>query len=302
MCAYKTVQLCLLFISFVSSLKHMGLITQRFRKMNDLQQPMVPELIASLAFLISPFGNIQEAVKATVADSNAITCTLDPQSSDGTHDSCQLFPNVVRVRAGRILTFRQDWGGSSSTGAAIWNGANIATRYLEESTGAESVKGKTVIELGAGVGYEGIIAHLLGAKEVAITDGSEEVLKLADENIAINCDISKSPVYSGRLRWNTEDEKAFLQNGKTWDIILASDVTYLQKNRADLMNSIVHLSGPQTVTYLSMEPRSVDEVKDTLAEATKAGLIYEETRSLVDADKIGCKLQCARIFALRKAP
>ena len=267
---------------------------------------MVPELVASLAFLISPFGNIQEAIKATVADSNAITCTLDPQNSDGTHDSCQLFPNVVRVRAGRILTFRQDWGGSSSTGAAIWNGANLATRFLEEEelSGKDSVKGKNVIELGAGVGYEGIIAHLLGAKEVAITDGSEEVLKLADQNININCEPSSSEtlksVYTRRLRWNTDDEKPFLENGKTWDIILASDVTYLKKNRADLMTTIAHLSGPQSVTYLSMEPRSVDEVQDTLAEATKAGLAYEEMRSLVDADKTGCNLQCGRIFALRK--
>lgn len=296
---YSTILLFQLFASLAVSLK-VRLSSKRY----EFKTSMVPELIASVAFLISPIGNIPEALKATIADQNAITCTLDPQSSDGTHDSCQLFPNVVRYRAGRVLTFRQDWGGSSSTGAAIWNGANIATQYLEQATGPDSVRGKRVIELGAGVGYEGIIAHLLGAKEVAITDGSEEVLKLADNNIQINCDTSdkSKTVYTGRLRWNTDDEKAFLQDGKTWDIILASDVTYLKKNRADLMNSIVHLSGPNTVTYLSMEPRSVDEVQDTLAEATKAGLTWTETPSLVDAEKTGCKLQCARIFAMRKAP
>lgn len=288
-------------------MRHQTAITRvslqsRHREVN-MKLSMIPELLTSIVFLMSPFGNIQEATKAIIADSNAITCTLDPQNSDGSHDSCQLFPNVVRVRANRILTFRQDWGGSASTGAAIWNGANLATHFLEELNGVESVKGKNVIELGAGVGYEGIIAHLLGAKEVAITDGSEEVLELADKNIAINCDVADNSktVYTRRLRWsNSDDEKLFLQKDKSWDIILASDVTYLKKNRADLMNTIAHLSGPQTVTYLSMEPRSVDEVQDTLAEAAKARLSYEETRSLVDADKTGCNLQCGRIFALRK--
>ena len=117
---------------------------------------------------------------------------------------------------------------------------------------------------GAGVGFEGIIANVLGASEVAITDGSEEVLHLADENIRLNWDSTDgSAVYTGRLRWNTDDEKQYLN--KQWDYILAADVTYLKKNRADLIATIKHLSSPTTVTYLSMEPRSVDEVRLSLS-------------------------------------
>ena len=127
--------------------------------------------------------------------------------------------------------------------------------------------------IGAGVGFEGIIANVLGASEVAITDGSEEVLHLADENIRLNWDSTDgSTVYTGRLRWNTDDEKQYLN--KQWDYILAADVTYLKKNRADLIATIKHLSSPTTVTYLSMEPRSVDEVHTSLPFTLSCILYY----------------------------
>lgn len=256
------------------------------------------QVVATILLSLTPFGNIQEALKSTLADSNAVLCTLDTQQSDEYHDSCQLLPNVVRYRANRLLTFRQDWGGSESTGAAIWNGANIASKYLEST---HELNGKSVIALGEGVGFEGIIANLLGAREVAITDGNEAVLKLADENIRINIDDpmnSNRKIYTSRLRWNTEDEKSFLE--KQWDYILASDVTYLKKNRHDLLTCIAHLSTPTTITYLAMEPRSPDEVKDTMKEATEVGLSWKEIPSQVDKIKSQCNMECGRIFSLQK--
>ncbi len=262
---------------------------------------MIPEIATALIFSLNQFGNIPESLNAMKEDINSITCTLDPQQSDTSHDSCQLIPKVVRIRAGKVLTFNQDWGSSSSTGSAIWNGANVASKYFETKL-SNQFKNTRVIELGAGVGFEGIIAHHLGAKEVAITDGSEEVLKLAHKNIEVNCELSNNKkVYVGQLRWNTPDETLF-QSSEPWDYILASDVTYLKKNRHDLMAAISHLSSSQTVTYLSMEPRSIDEVEDTLSEANKFGLIYEEIVGLIDAKKSGCNLQCARLFALRQNP
>ena len=254
-----------------------------------------PALIASIILNISPFGNIDEAIKAISSDPNSISCTLNTQQADETHDSCQLLPNVVRFRANKLLTFRQDWGGSESTGSSIWNGANIASQYLEQ-TG--EVKGKNVILLGEGVGFEGIIAYLLGAKEVAITDGSTAVLKLADENIRINVPYAKNTeIYTKQLRWNTDDENSFLNN--KWDYVLASDVTYLKKNRHDLLSCIAHLSNPNTITYLSMEPRSVDEVEDTKKEAIEQRLTWTELPSQVDKVKSQCNLECGRIFALK---
>ena len=122
----------------------------------------------------------------------------------------------------------------------------MAGWYMENKLGRALVNAK-VLELGAGVGFGGLIAQSLGAGEVVITDGNVDVLKLADENIAINC-ADSSNIRTAQLRWNTDDEKKF--DDKDWDFIFAADVTYLKKNRHDLVSSIFKLSGPNTVTYL----------------------------------------------------
>lgn len=159
--------------------------------------------------------------------------------------------------------------------------------------------GKSVLELGAGVGFDGVVAHAMGAKNVVITDGNTDVLQLAEKNIAVNCDSQDGrAVSTGQLRWNTEDEKAYKDTN--WDYIFAADVTYLKKNRADLLASISNLSGQNTVTYISMEPRNVDEVNDVLKEAEAHGLRWTEEKLPVDPEKDMCGILCARMFSLRK--
>jgi hypothetical protein len=124
-------------------------------------------------------------------------------------------------------------------------------------------------------------------------------LKLADENIDTNVAAEdRSKIRTARLRWNTDDEASFKE--KSWDYIFAADVTYLKKNRPDLMASIAHLSGPNTVTFLSMEPRNVGEVEDVLALAEKNGLKWKEEKLPIDPIKEGCSLLCARMFSLTK--
>lgn len=257
----------------------------------------VASLLASLSF--PNIGNLYEAVKAIVDNPEAVTCTLDTELADEYHDSCQQKDNIVRFRAGKVFTLRQDWGGSSSTGAAVWNGANMAGWLMENKIGRDGMKGKNVIELGAGVGFGGLVANALGAENVVITDGNVDVLKLADVNIDINCP-DKSKIRTAQLRWNTDDEKPFLD--KKWDYIFAADVTYLKKNRHDLMSTIYKLSGPLTVTYLSMEPRNVDEMEDISAEIAALGLsMQEETLPYFAASKDQCNLLCPRMLAIRKS-
>jgi predicted nicotinamide N-methyase len=265
----------------------------------------VPPKLASVIFLstlsISPFGNIGEAWNAVTKDLESLTCTLNTQQANEFHGSCQLAPNIVRVRAGKVFTIRQDWGGSASTGAAVWQGANMATWFLENELGRAKLQGSNVLELGAGVGFDGLVANALGAKEVMITDGNEDVLKLADENIRINVDhdsLSKGSIKTSQLRWNTEDEQNFLST--PWDYIFAADVTYLKKNRKDLFATISKLSNEKTITYVSMEPRNVDEVEDVLRTAQEYGLKWKEEKLPVDSKKDECSLLCARMFSFTK--
>jgi len=81
--------------------------------------------------LMTPIGDIGAAADAVFrSGGQAALCVLDGRKADDLHDSCQLLPDVVRWRAGHLLTFRQAWGTSKSTGAAIWNGANMVTKFI----------------------------------------------------------------------------------------------------------------------------------------------------------------------------
>lgn len=252
---------------------------------------------------IGPLGNLDAALQAISINPESLTCNLDNQNSDGT--SCQQLDNVVRWRAGRLLTIRQDWGGSASTGAAVWNGANVATWFLENRIGPEAVRGKSFIELGAGVGFTSLVADALGASEVAITDGNEDVLGLANKNIATNVQPrAGSNIYTARLRWNTDDETSLLKSasGRPWDYVFASDVTYMRKNWPDLIACICHLlsQGAGSQAVLSMEPRNIGEVEGVLGEAVKAGLQWREEVLPGDHAKELCSPFCARVFVLSK--
>ena len=139
-----------------------------------------------------------------------------------------------------------------STGASVWQGANIAAKYLEHDI-KDEIRNSRVLELGGGVGFTGLVANALGAKEVWITDGDRDVLKLAERNMALNADSGSVKV--AQLRWSTDDELPFLSS--KWDFILASDVTYKRSSWPDLIHCIYRLSTPgQTKTILSMEPRN----------------------------------------------
>lgn len=181
----------------------------------------------------------------------------------------------------------------------------MAAWYLENALPRSQVSGSHVLELGAGVGFTSLVAHALGAEEVAVTDGNEDVLKLADQNIAINIPADdRSRIYTAQLRWNTDDEGIFRPDATAkpaWDYIIAADVTYLKKNREDLISSIAHLSGPKTVTLISMEPRNVGEVEDVLGIAEKKGFVWKEEQLPINREKEQCGMTCARMFALQLA-
>jgi hypothetical protein len=184
---------------------------------------------ASSESSVSAVGNIPAAINAISNDIQSITCTLENQNVDDFHGSCQQLENIVRVRANKLWTIKQDWGSSASTGAAVWNGANMGIWYMENGVPKSSWKNAKVVELGAGIGFSGLVSHQLGATDVTITDGNIDVLKLADENIIQNIDSNRiKQVRTAQLRWGTDDEKNFINqesSPKSPDFILVSDCT-----------------------------------------------------------------------------
>lgn len=83
--------------------------------------------------------------------------------------------SVLQVQRGELE-------GTYGTGATVWPAAVVMLKYLERH--ADSLlKGKTVIDLGAGTGVTSIGAAILGAKHVVCTDGEPRVVQLARDNI-----------------------------------------------------------------------------------------------------------------------
>ncbi len=152
------------------------------------------------------------------------------------------------------------------------------------------------------MGLPSLIAAQLGASDVVITDGNEEVLRLADENIRVNVPSSQqSRISTRQLRWHTGDEGALLasRDGKPFDFVIAADVTYLLRNLPDLFASIAQLCGPQTTAYVSMEPRNVGEIDAVLKTADAVGLQATEEPLSINREKDLCGMSCARMFSFR---
>ena len=69
------------------------------------------------------------------------------------------------------------------------------------------LKDKYIVELGAGVGLCGIVAHKLGAKRVLLTDGDKTVLKNLRYNVQRNKNgniISREQNSEGKLNDNND--------------------------------------------------------------------------------------------------
>lgn len=99
-------------------------------------------------------------------------------------------------------------------GLLLWESSvGLATRLAEHQT---LVSGKRVLEIGAGVGFAGIVASKLGAI-VRQTDHLPDALKLAKFNAATN---------------EVHGIETFLADWRVWshtskyDVILGADVTY----------------------------------------------------------------------------
>jgi predicted nicotinamide N-methyase len=99
-------------------------------------------------------------------------------------------------------------GGYVPFWAFCWAGGQALARYVLDRP--ESVRGKRVIDFGAGCGVTAIAAALCGAREVVAVD----IDPLALRFVSINAALCGVEVHTA------------LQTPDTWDILLASDVLY----------------------------------------------------------------------------
>lgn len=108
-------------------------------------------------------------------------------------------------------------------GLLLWESACALARALTEDQAGFA--GKSVLELGAGVGLPGVVARHLGAEPVRQTDHITEALELCRLNAAAN---GVSGIELALANWDAWNDS------RSYDLIIGSDVIYERQAHAAL--------------------------------------------------------------------
>ncbi|XP_051550606.1 protein N-lysine methyltransferase METTL21A [Myxocyprinus asiaticus] len=150
--------------------------------------------------------------------------------------------------ANHRIRLSQDWN-RLGVAAVVWDAAVVLCMFLE--MGNIDLKGKSVIELGAGTGLVGIVAALLGAN-VTITD-RETALEFLSANVRENIPPSQQgAVRVSELTWG---ENLELYPPGSYELVLGADIVYLEDTFPALLKTLEHLSSENTVVVLSCRIR-----------------------------------------------
>ncbi|XP_037303801.2 EEF1A lysine methyltransferase 3-like [Pungitius pungitius] len=155
---------------------------------------------------------------------------------------------------GQELRIQQVFGGNLGVAAAVWEAALHLCSYLEERS--VEVRGRRVIELGAGTGVVGILAARLGAV-VTLTDLPLTLPQL-EANVSANTPSSGWPATLPTvlpLSWG-QDHMNFPSD---WDLVLCADIIYLPETYPLLVRTLAHLCKNTAVVYLSSKMRKEHE-------------------------------------------
>lgn len=175
--------------------------------------------------------------------------------------------------AGRDFEFRQHWkadgkGGTDlGFGASLYNGSIVLADYI--ASHPDVVRGKVVVEIGAGLSLVSMVSSISGAVGVIPTDGDATVVEYANENLSLN---GFEPC-AQRLLWgDAADMAVLLSKIKTFSpasvVILGADIVAAPYEAfyMDLINTLKDLMLPTSATcpvadrfVLSYQPRHSSE-------------------------------------------
>uniref|UniRef100_A0A1A8I894 Protein N-lysine methyltransferase METTL21A n=1 Tax=Nothobranchius kuhntae TaxID=321403 RepID=A0A1A8I894_NOTKU len=149
--------------------------------------------------------------------------------------------------ANHDLRLAQDWK-KLGVAAVVWDAAVVMCVYLE--MGKVDLKGKRIIELGAGTGLVGIVAALLGGL-VTITD-REPALDFLSANVKANLSPDSQELVVSELTWGVGLDR-YPVGG--YDLVLGADIIYLEDTFQALMQTLEHLCSDSTVVLLACKIR-----------------------------------------------
>ena len=177
-------------------------------------------------------------------------------------------------------------------GLSLWNGAVALSRRLAEQRASLAIgalaDGRSVVVLGCGQALEAMAVRQLfpGLKTIVATDGSEDVLLQARENVRRNLGEEVQGLVLAELCWEDEEQIQAvldLNGGAPYDVVLCADVTYLEDCRP-LVSCILRLSHSKSQLWIAHEPRrrSTEPLEAALEKGFKS--VERSTMTLTEAE------------------
>lgn len=146
-----------------------------------------------------------------------------------------------------------------TTGFFVWPAARALSAYLAKHP--ELVRGKRVVELGAGPGLVGLAAAALGASEVVLTDLSG-TMPLLQRNVELNAELCPQ-TRAVELRWGAREGPGAELAG--FDVVIGCELIYRLGAEVyeALVESMVKLAGSDGVCLFVVECRDgmVDDME-----------------------------------------
>lgn len=157
---------------------------------------------------------------------------------------------VYTMKSGKDITL-QLVGASPTEAHHLWNGAKIVSDYFEAEP--DRVRGKTVLELGAASGLPSLVAGILGAKKVVMTDFPDPDLIINMQKNIDECDETVEPrgqiasaIDAAGFVWGADvepllerlPEKSSEGDERRFDVLILADLLFRHNEHGMLVKTI----------------------------------------------------------------
>lgn len=166
---------------------------------------------------------------------------------------------IYTMKSGKDVTLHLV-GASPTEAHVLWNGAKIISDYFEDEP--SRVKDKQVLELGAASGLPSLVAGILGAKKVVMTDYPDvDLVQNMQKNID-ECDATVEPtgqiasrITAAGFVWGADPNPLLSQlppSSPKFDVLILADLLFRHREHPDLVRTIRQtlLPAPESVAYV----------------------------------------------------
>lgn len=174
-----------------------------------------------------------------------------------------------------LLESRTLLSASGTTGLRTWEAALHLGQYL--CANPSLVRGKRILELGAGTGYLGVLCtRYLGARHVIASDGSEDVIRHLPDNLFLNGLQDSDKITPMELRWGHAllgTEEQHWNGGRDVDIVIGADITYDSRVNFALVGTLeeIVVLYPEVTVLIAATERNYETFKSFLLVWEKRG-------------------------------